>query len=71
MNFIFERFKSKARQQKKTKKTNSVYSESKKKKKNSDIPHIPLSVCSIQEKLINNWKQKNFVSSISRGTETV
>lgn len=33
MNFIFERFKSKARQQKKTKKTNSVYSESKKKKK--------------------------------------
>lgn len=66
MNFIFERFKSKARQQK-----FSLQRIKKKKKKNSDIPHIPLSVCSIQEKLINNWKQKNFVSSISRGTETV
>lgn len=65
MNFIFERFKSKARQQK------FSLQRIKKKKKNSDIPHIPLSVCSIQEKLINNWKQKNFVSSISRGTETV
>lgn len=65
MNFIFERFKSKARQQK------FSLQRIKKKKKNSDIPHIPLSVCSIQEKLINNWTQKNFVSSISRGTETV
>lgn len=65
MNFIFERFKSKARQQK------FSLQRIKKKKKNSDIPHIPLSVCSIQEKLINNWKQKNLVSSISRGTETV
>lgn len=65
MNFIFERFKSKARQQK------FSLQRIKKKKKNSDVPHIPLSVCSIQEKLINNWKQKNFVSSISRGTETV
>lgn len=66
MNFIFERFKSKARQQK-----FSLQRIKKKKKKNSDVPHIPLSVCSIQEKLINNWKQKNFVSSISRGTETI
>lgn len=65
MNFIFERFKSKARQQK------FSLQRIKKKKKNSDVSHIPLSVCSIQEKLINNWKQKNFVSSISRGTETV
>lgn len=65
MNFIFERFKSKAKQQK------FSLQRIKKKKKNSDVSHIPLSVCSIQEKLINNWKQKNFVSSISRGTETV